>query len=249
MARVVKEQQYAARRNEILDSAQRLVYTKGFAQMSIQDILDDLEMSKGAFYHYFSSKEVLLEALIERLIEAGIDLFTPIVEDPHLSATEKLQHYFATATRWKTARKDYLLALLRGWYTDDNALVRQKMVVETARCISPMLITVVHQGIQEGVFTTPFPEHVGDIIISLMLGMGEKVAMLILALSDSETPALEDMQQIVRMADTYSDALERVLGAPAGSLKFFDADILQEWGAHPKRSLNEHETLSSPGLA
>ena len=232
MARVVKEQQYAARRNEILDSAQRLVYTKGFMQMSIPDILDDLEMSKGAFYHYFSSKEALLEALIERLIEAGIDLFRPIVEDPHLSAIEKLQHYFATATRWKTARKDFLLALLRGWYTDDNALVRQKMVAETARCISPMLMTVMYQGIQEGVFTTHFPDHVGDIIVSLILGWGEKAAALVLAFSESEIPRSEDMQQIVRLADAYSDALERVLGAPAGSLKFLDADILKEWGPH-----------------
>jgi AcrR family transcriptional regulator len=32
-----------------------LVFTKGFEQMSIQDILDELHISKGAFYHYFDS--------------------------------------------------------------------------------------------------------------------------------------------------------------------------------------------------
>ena len=39
MARTVKEQEYATKRNEILDIARKLVYTKGYEQMSIQDIL------------------------------------------------------------------------------------------------------------------------------------------------------------------------------------------------------------------
>ncbi len=42
MARTVKEEEYAVKRKEILDAAQRLVYTKGYEQMSIQDILNEL---------------------------------------------------------------------------------------------------------------------------------------------------------------------------------------------------------------
>lgn len=60
MPRVVKEEDYAARRNEILDVARRLVYTKGYEQMSIQDILDALKISKGAFYHYFDSETIII---------------------------------------------------------------------------------------------------------------------------------------------------------------------------------------------
>lgn len=47
MARIVKEKAYAVKRNEILEAAQRLVYTKGYEQMTIQDILDSLQISKG----------------------------------------------------------------------------------------------------------------------------------------------------------------------------------------------------------
>ena len=61
MARSVNEKEYAVKRNEILDVAQRFVYTRGYEQMSIQDILDELHISKGAFYHYFDSKQALLE--------------------------------------------------------------------------------------------------------------------------------------------------------------------------------------------
>ena len=55
MSRIVKEEEYTLRRNDILDTARRLVYTKGYEQMTIQDILDALQISKGAFYHYFDS--------------------------------------------------------------------------------------------------------------------------------------------------------------------------------------------------
>src|SRR5512139_475433 len=97
MARSVKEETYAVKRNEILDAAQRLVYAKGYEQMSIQDILNELKISKGAFYHYFDSKGDLLEALIERMRQDVEPIILPVVEDPRLRALEKLQRFFDTS--------------------------------------------------------------------------------------------------------------------------------------------------------
>src|SRR5512143_2780441 len=97
MARTVNEKEYALKRNQILDVTQRLIYSKGYEQMAIQDILDELQISKGAFYHYFDSKPALLEALIERVGQEAIQLLNPIVEDPHLGALEKIQRYVDTA--------------------------------------------------------------------------------------------------------------------------------------------------------
>ena len=51
MARMVNEAAYAARRNAILDAAERAVATKGYEQMAIADLLDELHISSGAFYH------------------------------------------------------------------------------------------------------------------------------------------------------------------------------------------------------
>jgi len=51
MARTVNATLHGVRRDAFLDVAQRLVETKGYEAMSIQDVLDALEVSKGAFYH------------------------------------------------------------------------------------------------------------------------------------------------------------------------------------------------------
>src|ERR1700676_1335257 len=113
MARIVKEHENAARRNAILDATQRAVETKGYEQMAIADILSELHISSGAFYHYFDSKPALLEALVERIGDQVEQLVLPIVHDPKLGALDKLQRFFATLDRGKLAHKELVLAFLR----------------------------------------------------------------------------------------------------------------------------------------
>jgi AcrR family transcriptional regulator len=227
MARIVKEEEYAARRNEILDVAQRLVFVKGYRRMTIQDILDDLQISKGAFYHYFDSKRALLEALTERMWEEVEQILVPIVQDSHLSALENLERYFATIAHWKIAQKTYLLGLLRTWYTDDNAIVRQKIQAMAVKRLAPMLTGIIQQGIQEGVFTSPFPDQVGELVVHLVQCLGDTLGRLFLSFE----PDRDALQRIESTVAAYADALERVLGAPTGSLHLVDAETLKEWVA------------------
>lgn len=225
MARTIKEQEYAVKRNEILDAAQRFVYTKGYEQMSIQDILDELKISKGAFYHYFDSKQALLEALIERRQREAELLLRPILEDPQLSALEKIQRYFDAAANWKTAQKGFFLGLLHGWYNDNNAIVRHKVYAAGVKWFAPQLTLVVCQGIQEGALTTPYPDQVGEVILSLFQGLGDSLANAIL----SHEPRQDSFQRAEKTVAAYTDALERVLGAPTGSLPLVDVETLKEW--------------------
>lgn len=227
MPRTVNEQEYSEKRNEILAVAQRLVYTKGYEQMTIQDLLTELQISKGAFYHYFTSKQDLLEGLIERIQQEGTPIVTAIFTDPQLPTMAKLQRFFDVTGRWKTAQKTYLLALLRVWYHDDNAIVRQKSQLHMTQMMTPLLRDVIIQGCEEGVLTTPFPEQAGSIIFALMISMGEAFARLLLA----PEPDRDHMAQAERLAAAYNDALERVLGAPPGSLHVIDAPTLAEWFA------------------
>ena len=44
------------RKEAIMKTAEKLFFEKGFGETSIQDILDELRISKGGFYHYFDSK-------------------------------------------------------------------------------------------------------------------------------------------------------------------------------------------------
>jgi AcrR family transcriptional regulator len=229
MARTVKAEAFTVKRNEIVDVAQRFVYTKGYDQMSIQDILDNLQISKGAFYHYFDSKGDLLEALIDRMRLDVEPIIMPIIDDPDLPPLVKIHRLFDTVGRWKTARKEHLISLLRAWYADENAIVRQKSTASVFQWFTPLLARVIREGKQEGVLTTAFPDQAAEIVLSVLWSLGETFKDLIFG---SESPE-EKKQLASRIVAAYNDAMDRVLGAPPGSLNLIDAETLNEWFISP----------------
>ncbi|HEX2987181.1 MAG TPA: TetR/AcrR family transcriptional regulator [Chloroflexota bacterium] len=236
MARTVNEREFTRKRNEILEAAMRLVLAKGYERMTIQDILTDLRISSGAFYHYFGSKPALLEAFIEQIGEVAEQPLLPIINDPHLSAIEKLRGFFGVLSRLVITHSADVAELGPVWFTDENAIVRQKVDEATARQRVPMLAAIVRQGIQEGVFTTPYPDLAGEVVHSLLQGMQNAHAGLLrLAEQDgSEAYPLEDIvtshsAHIVTTCAAYMDAIERVLGAPPNSLHRVGAEEVAAW--------------------
>jgi AcrR family transcriptional regulator len=232
MARTVKEKEYAERRNDILQVAQKLVYSKGYDQMSIQDILDELKISKGAFYHYFDSKQALLSAMIDYAVQESMVIIGPIVKDPDLPALPKFMKFFNSAATWKTDRKDFLLAIYRAWYSDDNALLRLKITASSAEQFCPLLSEIIYQGIAEGVFQCTYPEQLGSVVFSLLLGMGDAIGSKLMAIIDcppADSQRFQLLTYFEEILDTYTDAFERVLGAPQGSLKLMDREMLKKW--------------------
>ena len=235
MARTVNPEEFASKRRDILNTAQRLVFTKGYEQMSIQDILDEIHISSGAFHHYFASRAALLEALIEQMQLEVEQPLLAIVHDPHTSATEKLQGYFATLDVARTAQKAFIANLVRVWFTDDNAIVREKVNEAIVERRTPLLAEIVRQGVQEGVFTTSYPDQAGGVILTLARGMGDTLAKLMLSFEQNRKD-LNCINEIVDTYGVYADAIERVLGAPSGFLIRLDAEAITEWMSTPEES-------------
>ena len=223
MPRTVKE--FSVRRNEILASAQKLIYTRGYEQMTIQNILDELQISKGAFYHYFDSKQALLEALIERMTREAEQIVLPIVNDPQMTALEKFQNFFSVSAKWKLERKTFFVELLRVWYKDENLMVRHKLRASGITSFAPMLQTIIQQGKLEGFLNARFPAMAAKLLISMGDDLGDSVSLLILA----PEPEIEKLPQLTAIINAYSDAFERIIGAPTGSLQLLGPEQIKEW--------------------
>lgn len=233
MARTVNQEEYTAKRNEILDAAQRLVYSKGYERMTIQDILSDLGMSSGAFYHYFPSKPAVLEAMIERGQPELEKLLLPIVHDPNLSALEKLQRFFGTFDRLRVEQRAVIADLPRIWFADENAIVREKTDALFVERRAPMLNAIVRQGVEEGVFTTPYPEQAGIVILAITHGMTNALLKLIIA-SEQEGDHERYVDEIVATSCASAEAIERVLGASTPILSRPDAAAVKTWLSVPQ---------------
>jgi hypothetical protein len=101
----------------------------------------------------------LLNALIERIERESAKPLLPIIHDPELTALQKLQGFLSALDRVRIAHKREVIEAARVWYADGNAIVRQR--ADEALCTqrAPLLTAIVRQGIEEGVFTTPFPDQ------------------------------------------------------------------------------------------
>jgi AcrR family transcriptional regulator len=225
VARTLDAEAHALRRDEFVDSAQRLIQGKGYEQLSIQDVLGELGASKGAFYHYFGSKSDLLEAVVERMVDAATATLTPLLTDPNLMAIEKLEGVFTGIARWKGERTDLVLAVLQVWLADDNAIVREKLRQGIVLRIAPLLAGIVEQGQAEGRFRTGEPDHVARVVVSLMQGANESAVELYFA-RQADTITFGAVE---RRFAAYREALERILGIPDGSLTIIDRPTLHQW--------------------
>jgi AcrR family transcriptional regulator len=230
MERIRKEP--AVRRDEILDAGWRLILTKGYEKLTIRDILDALQISNGAFYHYFDSKLALLEAIIERGQDDLDKVFRGIVDDPDMSAPEKFRRFFDTLDRSRIAHQSIIAEVMYVWFADDNAIVREKSNEIRVQRRAPLLNTMVRQGIQEGVFTTPYPDQAGQVILAITRGMGDATLKLVLAFGQARDP-LQSIDDIVETNAASAEAIERVLGASAPCVYRVTTADVKAWLAVP----------------
>lgn len=225
MPRTVNEEDFNIKRNQILDSALKYIYTIGYDQMSIQNILNDLNISKGAFYHYFGSKEDLLIGIINRLGDSIYEQINPIVEDENLCAVEKLNNYFRKAGVLKMENIEILLPLMKVWYQDENMLVREKLTETSCRIIAPILTVIIRQGINEGAFANDYPDMIGEVIYRVFIDMGNSVAdQMMIADADQF-----DVKKFTEHMQVYTRVVEKILGAQTGSLQIIPPDVMQKW--------------------
>ena len=225
MARTRDLAVHALRRDEFIDSAIALMQTNGWASTSIQDVLDDVGASKGAFYHYFGSKADLLDAVIDRITHVATDSIRPMVADPGLTSLEKLDGLFGGIAQWKGERTDLMLAVIEAWETDDNAIVREKFRRGAADLMAPLLADIIRQGLIEGRFEGLDPDDAGHVLVSYMLGANEAAVRLYAARrADAIT-----FEAVERRFAAYSQGLERYLGLSAGSLAIVDPRVLKQW--------------------
>lgn len=227
MPRTVNPETRAVRREAFVDSALRLIQAEGYEQMSVQDVLDDLDASRGAFYHYFDSKIALLEAAVERMVAAAMAAVAPVVADPDLPALSKFERLFSGIAGWKAERRELMLALLRVWYSDDNAIVRDKLRRSMVICLVPPLAEIIRQGAAEGTFTTGHPDDAARAVVSLLQGAQDLAGELFFARQANAVP----FSFVEARFAGFAEALERILGVPPGTLSLIDDGTLRLWFA------------------
>ena len=149
-------------RRRILDAAQKLFFTKGYEHTTMRDIIDELgDLSKGAIYHHFASKQAILDALGEEDNQRMAN--SPILTDDSLNGLAKLR---ALCTESVT-NADHMRLMgeaypaLRDPQTMDSNFELWRITV------ADMCRTLVDEGIADGSVRTEYPREAAEIIALL----------------------------------------------------------------------------------
>jgi AcrR family transcriptional regulator len=65
--------------DDVMQAALELFADQGYANTSVQQVVDAAGVTKGALYHYFQSKDDLLFAIYERILSLQTDHLTAII--------------------------------------------------------------------------------------------------------------------------------------------------------------------------
>jgi AcrR family transcriptional regulator len=92
-ARKARDRPPPKRDSEVLEAAARVFAQRGYAKASVQDVADDLGISRGSVYHYIDTKEDLLYSLLEQ-VAAGLDrLHDEVATAEGLAPLERIALY------------------------------------------------------------------------------------------------------------------------------------------------------------
>jgi TetR/AcrR family transcriptional repressor of nem operon len=80
-----------ATRGKILDAAQSLVLDRGYVGMTVDHVLNEVGITKGAFFHHFKSKDDLARALLQRYAERDERLYRETRERAEKLSDDPLQ--------------------------------------------------------------------------------------------------------------------------------------------------------------
>jgi AcrR family transcriptional regulator len=223
MARTVKNPD--ERRSELIACAQKLFYSKGYESTSVSDIIAEVGIAKGTFYHYFDSKQAILQAMVDELMVHGLAILQEIIADETLSAIPKWTQAFQVLGNWKATRKEELIQIMRLTMMDENVLLQHKLKEQAVEVMASEFAKIIAQGVEEGVFVTQFVQESAEIIIAITLSMSEAMGDLLLNADKYDNPAVLAQRRV----SAVETAIERVLKAPPGSLPIIAPQTLAVW--------------------
>jgi AcrR family transcriptional regulator len=213
---------YPKKRAEILEAAWLLFSERGYDATPVSAVIDHLGISKGTFYHYFSSKADLLEGVVEWIADVGFEEIKPILIDDSLDPLEKLNAFLAASRDWRLAKLCELMVVMEVLLRDENIIIRRKMNRYSSALVVPHLAKIISQGAETGAFKAAYPTETAEIIIHLGQVIGELNGRDLLACINDPTK----VKAVIRRTRIYLESLRRILAAPPGAFKDLEAGFV-----------------------
>jgi len=153
-----REREKIRHKEEILSAALKLFSSKGFHNVSIQDIANESEFGVGTLYNFFKSKEQLFSELLRSSVDKFGQLLIPIL-DSKKGEKEKLSEFIQAHVNLVESNIDFIRLYISQYGTNASVdLVLEHESMDLKKTVSEKLEDIIKTGIQKKVFRRVHPE-------------------------------------------------------------------------------------------
>jgi TetR/AcrR family transcriptional repressor of nem operon len=159
-------------RQHILCTGKHIIAAKGFSSVGLAELLQASEVPKGSFYHYFKSKELFGQALLEDYFTDYLAQLDNLLQAPGLCGRDRLLRYFE---QWRTTQaydcgeQKCLVVKLSAEVSDLSEAMRLTLRDGTERVIA-RLAQCIANGVEDGSLAAVAPRPTARTLYSLWLG-------------------------------------------------------------------------------
>ena len=150
-------------KTEILTAAVALFKKKGWAHVSIEDVVKEVGVTRGAFYHYFKSREELIAAATDKIFTDN-NPFTAVSKEKGLNALERLRLILKICvgeTAANAARSSEFLQAI------ENPVIFKSEFLSQINTIAPFFEELFVAGNKDGSLAVQHPKQAAQAFASL----------------------------------------------------------------------------------
>lgn len=139
--RITKEPE--ERKQEILDTAMRIFYEKGYEKTSIADIAKAIGVAQGLCYRYFPSKEALFDSAIDQYAEELVSQFSIPTDDSKLTLREIIE---TMPVMVETEKDDYY----KTFHVVENKKFHDQLTLKVCEKLSKLVMKLLARAKEKG---------------------------------------------------------------------------------------------------
>jgi len=155
------------KRSNILMAAVKVLTSKGYYSSTMDDIVDESKMSKGAIYHYFSSKKDVYLAVIDMWESQTQELLAPAAKEK--SSADAIRKLFKLLAKQLKIDGSFFNCLPTLWAIARHDEDFKKSMQKVYNRFQKLVELIILKGIKNKEFSNLRPENSKTSALSLIL--------------------------------------------------------------------------------
>ncbi len=208
------------RKKDFLDTALKLFNEKGYEKTTINDIIKAMGVSKGAFYHYFASKEDVIEHISDNYAEWVLRMTSQLADRKDLKAVEKINQLFQIVQGYKRSSSQQRRQIKQIFQNEQNLKLERKILKKLRRQMAVSLEKMIREGVENREFCQVNPKEMTEFLQYSIQGLNTSCEELYHETMAQDPPDLETFQaQLEEKLQFYEEIMAQIFQVPPGTIQ------------------------------